>query len=112
MKQRKIRPWLMALVVAACLVPLAPANAAQNQKSSAQQPAASQKQNVQKTYYGKIVKLKNGKYGLLINAKEQRGYFLDDQKDAKKFEQKRALVTGTVNHQTGVLHVVKIKPIS
>lgn len=111
MQQRKIRTCVMALAIAACVTPIASAISAQNQKSSAQQPAAQQKQNVQKTYYGKIVKLQGGKYGLLISAKEQRGYFLDDQKTAKKYEEKNALVTGTVNSKTGVLHVVKIKPI-
>src|SRR5512146_3245602 len=111
MKQRKIRKWAMALAVALCFVPLAPAISAQNQNSSAQQPATPQKQDVQKTYYGKIVQLQGGKYGLLINAKEQRGYFLDDQNAAKKYADKNALVTGTVNSKTGVLHVVKIKPM-
>jgi hypothetical protein len=101
----------MALAVALCLVPLVPAISAQNQNSSAQQPAAPQKQNPQKTYYGKIVQLQGGKLGLLINAKEKRGYFLDNQKAAKQYADKNALVTGTVDSKTGVLHIVKIKPM-
>lgn len=111
MKQINIRTCVMALAVALCLAPLAPAISAQNQSSSAQQPAAPQKQSAQKTYYGKIVKLQGGKFGLLINAKEKRGYFLDKQKAAKQFADKNALVTGTLDSKTGVLHVVKIKPM-
>lgn len=100
----------MALALALCLAPLAPAFAAQNQNSSAQQPAAPQKQDAQRTYYGKITKLQNGKYALVIDAKASRGYFLDDQKEAKKYAEKQVLVTGTVDSQTKILHVAQIKP--
>jgi len=93
-----------------CLAPLAPAVAAQNQDSSAQQPAAPQKENAQKTYYGKIAKLQGGKYALVVDVKASRGYILDDQKAAAKFAGKKALVTGTVDPKTKLLHVVKIKP--
>jgi hypothetical protein len=110
MKQRKIWAWVMALAMAACLAPLAPTMAAQNQGSSAKQPAAAQKQNRKKTYYGKVVKLQNGKFALMINAKAHRGYFLDDQKHAKKYAQKNVLVTGTVDPKTSILHVAAIKP--
>lgn len=109
MKQRKILAWAMALAIAACLAPLAPAIAAQNQNSSTKQPAAAQKQNKRKTYYGKIVKLRNGKFALMINAKAQQGYFLDNQKAAAKYADKKALVTGTVDPKTSVLHVIAIK---
>ena len=112
MKQRNIRTWLMALAVALCLTPLAPAIAAQNQNSSAQQPAAQQKQNAQKTYYGKIVKLQTGKFALMIDTKTKKGYFLDDQKDAAKYAEKNVLVTGTVDSKTSVLHVITMKPAS
>jgi hypothetical protein len=110
MKQRKFRAWAMALAMAVCLTPLAPAVAAQNQNSGAGQPAAPPKQNAQKTYYGKIAKLQNGKYALVVDAKASRGYFLDDQKAAAKFEEKKVLVTGTVDPKTSVLHVAAIKP--
>ena len=102
----------MALAVAACLTPLAPAIAAQNQNSSAQQHAAQQKQNPQRTYYGEIVMLQKGRYALMINAKEHKGYYLDRQKAAKKYFQKKVLVTGTVDAKTSVLHVHQIKPAS
>lgn len=109
MKQGKIRACVMALAMAACLTPLAPAMAAQNQGSSAKQPAPKQEQNKPRTYFGKIVKLQNGKYGLIIDTKKSQGYFLDDQKTAAKFAQKQVLVTGTVDPQTSVLHVITIK---
>jgi hypothetical protein len=110
MKQRKFRAWAMALAMAACLAPLAPAVAAQNQNSNAQQPAAPQKPNAQKTYFGKIAKLQNGKYALVVDVKASRGYILDDQKAAAEFVDKKVLVTGTVDPKTSVLHVVTIKP--
>jgi hypothetical protein len=109
MKQRKIRTWVMVLAVASCLAPLAPAFAAQNQDSSAQKPAAQEKQSRPKTYYGKIVKLQNGDFALMIDTKSQKGYFLDDQKAAAKYAEKDVLVTGTLNPQTSVLHVITIK---
>lgn len=107
MKQRRIRACALALAVALSLVPLTAAVAAQNQKSSTQQPAAPQK-----TYYGKIEKLQNGKYGLIVDAKKSRGYFLDNQKAAAKFARKNVLVTGKVDPKTSVLHIVKIEPAS
>ncbi|MGA8182449.1 MAG: hypothetical protein WB819_02270 [Terriglobia bacterium] len=110
MKQSKIRTWAIALVMGLCLAPFAPAVAAQNQDSSAQQPAAPQKENAQKTYYGTIAKLQDGKYALVVDAKASRGYFLDDQKAAAKFAEKKVLVTGSVDPETKLLHVVKIKP--
>lgn len=110
MKQRRIRTWVVALAVALCLTPLAPGIAAQNQNTTAQQPAAPQEQNGPKTYYGKIAKLQNGKYALVIDAKANRGYFLDNQKEASKYVEKDVLVTGTVDTQTKILHVSQIKP--
>lgn len=99
----------MALAMAACLTPLGPAIAAPNQGSSAKQPAAAQKQNKPKTYFGKIVKLQNGKYGLIIDAKKSQGYFLDDQKTAAKYAGKDVLVKGKVDPHTSILHVASIK---
>jgi hypothetical protein len=109
MKRRKIRACVMALAMAACLTPLGPAIAAPNQGSSAKQPAAAQKQNKPKTYFGKIVKLQNGKYGLIIDAKKSQGYFLDDQKTAAKYAGKDVLVKGKVDPHTSILHVASIK---
>ena len=80
-------------------------------RAAPRQPAAQQRKSLQKTYYGEVAKQQNGKFALVIDVKAQRGYFLDDQKDAAKFEKKKVLVTGTVDPKTSVLHVVKIKPV-
>ena len=107
MKQRKIRIYVLASALALSLMPFTLAVAAQKQNSSAKQSEAPQK-----TYYGKIEKLQNGRYGLIINTKTSRGYFLDNQKAAAKFAQKNVLVTGNVDPKTSVLHIVNIKPAS
>lgn len=98
----------MTLIAVVCLVPLAPAFGAPNPIAASQQKQG--KQNA-RTYFGQIVKLKNGKYALMINTKTNQGYYLDDQKDAKKYAQKKVLVTGTINRKTSMLHVIKIKPV-
>lgn len=107
MKGKNIRSRVITLAVAACLMPLVPAFGAQNHNAAAQQ---TQTQQRSRTYYGQIVKLKNGKYALMINTKTNQGYYLDDQKDAKKYAQKRVLITGTINRKTSTLHVIAIKP--
>lgn len=116
MKRRNILTWAIALAAITWFIPLAPAFAAQNQNPVAQQnpPTAHQKQGQKKarTYYGEIIKLRNGKYALMINAKAHRGYYLDDQKDAKKYDQKKVLVTGILDAKTSMLHVEKIKSAS
>jgi len=65
-----------------------------------------------KTYIGKIVKTKTGKYALLTDPKNGKGYFLDDQADAKKYDQKDVYVTAQLDPQTSTLHVLAIKPAS
>lgn len=109
MKGRKIRSSVIALVLAAALTPAAMAFGAQHQNSGTQQK---QSQQQARTYFGTIVKLRNGRYALLINPKGQKGYFLDDQKDAKKYVQKQVLIKGMINAKTGMLHVLSIKPAS
>lgn len=102
-------------MVAAALTSVAPLFGAQNQKPGNQQPpAAHQKQAQQKprTYFGTVAKLREGRYALMIDATNHRGYYLDDQKDAAKYDQKQVLVTGTVDTHTSILHVLTIKPIS
>lgn len=113
MKGRKIRTSVIALAVAAALTPLAPAFSAQNRNPGSQQPPTAQQKQAQektRTYYGKIVKARNGKYALVIDAKKNMGYYLDDQEDALKYNQKKVLITGTVSTKTSILHVLKIKP--
>lgn len=107
MKGRKIRSWILTLAAIACLVPLAPAFGAQNHTAAAQQK---QGQKQARTYYGKIVMLKNHKLALMINPKTHQGYYLDKQKKAKQYVQKKVLITGTINRKTSMLHIIKIKP--
>ncbi|MEJ2010528.1 MAG: hypothetical protein P8Z30_20640 [Acidobacteriota bacterium] len=113
MKGRKIQSFVTALAVAAAFAPLSTALGAQN-SGTLQPPNAQQKQVQQKvrTYYGTIVKIREGGYALMIDPVNQRGYNLDDQKDAKKFDKKKVLVKGKLNKQTGMLHVMSIKPVA
>lgn len=116
MKGRNIRSWVIALTLAAGLIPFAPAFGAQNQNpSTQQQPPSAQQAPTQKqarTYSGKIIKTKSGQYALLTDAKRGKGYYLDDQKDAKRYDQKNVQVVATLDPQTSTLHVLEIKPAS
>ena len=127
MKIRNIRSWIVTLTLAAGLIPFSGAFGAQNQNqypnerqqppSAQQQPPAEQEppnaqqpsQKTPHTYLGKIVKTKDGKYALLTDAQKGQGYYLDDQKDASKFEQKDVKVVATLDPQTSTLHVIQIK---
>lgn len=65
-----------------------------------------------RTFVGKIVKTKQGQYALLTDPKEGKGYFLDNQKEAKKYNQQEVYVTAQLDRQTSTLHVLSIKPAS
>jgi hypothetical protein len=127
MKGKNIRSWVITLALAAGLVPFSQAFGAQNQSPSQQQrppnaqqqppeqqppnaqPQAPSAQKQPQTFVGKIVQTKNGQYALLTDPKGGKGYFLDDQKDAKKFDQKNVKVVATLDPQTSTLHVIEIK---
>lgn len=127
MKGRNIRSWVITLALAVGLVPFAPAFGAQNQypnrqqqppgaqqqpPGAQQQPPMTQQPQTQKqtrTYIGKIVKTKAGQYALLTDPQHGKGYFLDDQKDAKKYDGKNVQVVATLDPQTSTLHVIQIK---
>lgn len=119
MKGRKIRSWIITLALAAGMVSLTQAVGAQNQNpGSQQQPPASEQQppgsgqhetQQAKTYVGKIIKTKSGQYALLTDPQGGKGYFLDDQKDAQKYDQKNVQVVATLDPQTSTLHVIQIK---
>jgi hypothetical protein len=122
MKGRNIQSWVITLTLAAGLVPFSQAFGAQTQSPGAQQPPPSAQQQSPgteqqppstpkqpRTYTGKIVKTKTGKYALLTDPAKGRGYFLDDQKDASKYEQKDVKVVATLDPQTSTLHVIEIK---
>ncbi len=120
MKGRNIRSWVITLTLVAGLVPFSRAFSAQNQypnqqqqpPSAQQQPPSAQQPQSQKqarTFVGKIIKAKNGQYALLTDPQQGKGYFLDDQKDAKKYNGKDVQVVATLDPQTSTLHVIQIK---
>ncbi|HXH48827.1 MAG TPA: hypothetical protein VNM47_05600 [Terriglobia bacterium] len=129
MIKRNIRSWVITLALAAGLVSISQAFGAQNQNpnqerryppSAQQQPGAEQEppeaqqpaQNQPHTYEGKIVKTRSGKYALLTDQQGGKGFILDNQKDAQKFEQQNVKVVATLDPHTMVLHVINIEPAS
>ena len=128
MKKGNVRSWVITAALAAGLIPCSQAFGAQNQNQNPnqqqyppspqqqapgeeQQPPTAQQpaQKQARTYTGKIVKTKTGKYALLTDAQKGQGYFLDDQADARKFDQKNVEVVATLDPQTSTLHVIQIK---
>jgi len=122
MKQRNTLSWVFTLALALGLVSFSQAFGAQNQypnqrqqQPSAQQQAPTTRQPAQKqahTYTGKIVKTKTGKYALLTDPQHGKGFFLDNQAEAKKYDQKNVKVVATLDPNTMMLHVIEIKPAS
>jgi hypothetical protein len=119
MKQRNILSWAFTLALAAGLISFSQAFGAQSQSQSnqQQQPSAQQQQpSTQQpgqkqahTYSGKIVKTKAGKYALLTDPQNGKGFFLDNQEEAQKFDQKDVKVVATLDPHTMMLHVINIK---
>ena len=122
MKQRNILSWAFTLALAAGLISFSQAFGAQSQRQSnqQQQPSAQQQQPTTQqpgqqqaqTYTGKIVKTKTGKYALLTDPQHGKGFFLDNQQEAQKFDQKDVKIVATLDPNTMVLHVINIKPAS
>lgn len=134
MEGRNIRSWIITLVLAAGLVPACQLFGAQyqTQKTGRQSPTSGAQQTPEqkppgaqqvppsmrqqpgpgkvRTYYGKVIKAKNGKYALLTNAKTGQGYYLDNQNKAKRYLQKKVDVTARLDAATSTLHVITIKP--
>lgn len=124
MKRLNIGSWVMTLALAAGLLTFSQAFGAQNQNrnpnqqqqqpnAEQQQPSAQQPAQQQThTYTGKIVKTKTGKYALLTDAQHGKGFFLDNQKEAQKFDEKNVQIVATLDPNTMVLHVISIKSAS
>ena len=125
MKLRNIRSWVLTLALAAGMIPCSLALGAQNERqqppgaqqqppSSQQQPPETQQPNESqpKTYMGKIVKTKTGKYALLTDAQAGKGFFLDNQQEAQKYEEKNVKIVATLDPHTMVLHIINIQPAS
>ncbi len=115
MKQRKILSWAFTLALTAGLISFSQAFGAQSQSQSNQQQQPTTQQPGQQqaqTYTGKIVKTKTGKYALLTDPQHGKGFFLDNQQQAQKFDQKNVKIVATLDPNTMVLHVINIKPAS
>jgi hypothetical protein len=117
MKKNNILRGLIAVVFTATLCPLTPALGAQSQQNAQQpgeqQQAQPQQQQKNTTFEGTIMKLHNGKYALVTGKTPQgglAGHFLDDQKDAAKYEGKKVKVTGTLTLASNMIHVTNIQP--
>lgn len=114
MKSSNILRGLFAIVFAVAFCPLTPTVlAAQSQNNAQQQSQQQQTAQQKKTFMGTIMKLTNGKYALVTGKTPQggaAGHFLDDQKDAAKYEGKRVKVTGTLDLASNMIHVTNIQP--
>lgn len=103
----------LALILAAALCAFTPGLSAQS-RDNAPQPGQQQQQDKQenKTFTGKIAKLPNGQYALVIGQTPDgklAGHFLDNQDGAKKYEGKQVTVTGTFDTASNTIHVTNIQ---
>lgn len=110
MKQSNITAWAGALLITAALCAFTPGLQAQSQYTAQQQQQQQPQQS--QTFTGKVMKLQNGQYALVTGKTPQggaAGHFLDDQKDAKKYDGKQVKVTGTLDMAHNMIHVTKIQ---
>ena len=107
--------FFMALALAVGLTPCLYARGAQSQNpnpgAQGQTGQSQQGQQQAKTYVGQVIQAQNGQYALLTDKSAGRGYFLDNQDKAKKFNGKTVKVTGIVDAQTKTIHVEEIQPM-
>lgn len=101
---------LAALFLVVGLSPFASARAATHSAARAT-AQAQQQQPASQQFTGKIMQLKNGSFAL-ITGKTDKGYsghLLDDQDNAKKFDNQDVTVTGSLDASTNTIHVTNIK---
>jgi hypothetical protein len=103
----------LALILATALCAFTPGPAtAQTQSGSAAQPQQPQQNQQQEMKFtGKVVKLQTGQFALLTGQTPEgkaAGHFLDNQDDAKKYEDKQVTVTGTFDTASNTIHVTNI----
>lgn len=106
MRRNVLLAGLLALLFTAAFSQFTPTLHAQAQSQS---PSAQQQRQ---QFAGLIVRLKNGQYALVTGKTPQgglAGHYLDDQKDAKKFDGKNVKVTGTLDVATNTIHVTNIQ---
>ena len=98
--------------MAAALCAFTPGLAAQSRDNPPQQGQQQQEQQENKSFTGKIQKLPNGQFALIIGQTAEgklAGHFLDDQDGAKKYEGKQVTVTGTLDTASNTIHVTNIQ---
>jgi hypothetical protein len=95
----------LAIGLVAVSLQLAPNLQAQTQS----QPSAQQEEQKSRTFVGKVVKVKNGQYALLVDEQNGKGVYLDDQEKVKAFEGKNVKVTGTLDMAKNLVHVTDIQ---
>jgi len=82
---------------------------AQDQQPQQHDPAAQRQSQSDQQVTGKIVKSNDdGKYVLVDSSGTM--YQLDDQDNAKKYEGKKVMVTGSLDSSSSTIHVTRIKP--
>ena len=110
--KRNIEVGLATLAFAVAFVQFTPALRAQsqNQAPSAQQQNQQPAQQQNQTFMGQIIQTKSGQYALLVDKNAGKGFFLDNQQEAKKHNGENVKVTGTLNPQTGIIRVADIAP--
>jgi len=97
-----LRTASMALGLALGITPVSPVLLAQSQSQDQQKKP--------QTFVGKVVKDKNGQYGLVIDEQAGKGVLLDDQEKAKAFDGKNVKVTGVLDVDKNTIHVTEIQP--
>ena len=106
---RRLGAWFAAVALTLGIIQFAPAVRAQSQ---GQEPAAQQPTDdaQAKTFVGQIVQARDGRFALLTDKQAGKGYFLDDQVKAKKFNGQTVKVTGTLDVRASLIHVTDIQP--
>lgn len=110
MKRRAVWSGLWALVFAVGLCMFTATTWAQSQSQEPNQQQAQPQQQKSGTFVGQIVKAKNGQYALLVDKQQGRGFYLDDQDKAKKFDGQNVKVVGVLDASTSTIHVTDILP--
>lgn len=118
MTMNRLWKGLLALVFAVAFCQFTPTLRAQDQSQDpAAQPRQEQQQPQQqepsqqkaRTFLGQIVKAQNGQYALLVDKQAGKGFYLDNQERAKKFEGQNVKVLGTLDIATNTIHVTDIE---
>ena len=114
MKMSKHPGEALTLILAAALFGFTPGLTAQSSDNAPQQGQQQQqpRQQENQTFTGKIQKLSNGQYALITGATPEgklSGHFLDDQENAKQYENKQVNVTGTFDTASNTIHVTNIQ---